>query len=304
MLGIALGAKLNANAEMPHRLDQIVGAEAPAVRFSISQKQCEPVPGSGEFVFDKTDALLTAVRARGLHVCLTLQGLLDGHALDPDHIASYAKFVTAATKRYDDPTLILGFENQNEVMLGHKYDTNPTPARYVPLQRAFYGACKASSPLPVGTSAIIGNKNWLEYCYDAGIKGYFDWVAYHPYTCHGEPPMSPTESLHAEQSGWWGMHLARVSMKENGDGSKKIWATEYGSPTGGRNPRSEAQQAADLTDAAHRFAKNAALEHLFWFDGWDTAPQTSDPGDWMGLYRADGTEKLSVATFRSLTTIV
>lgn len=298
-LGIATAAKLHPSAkDGPQRLDQIVGAGAKIIRTSIAAKQCEPKMGSGVFDWSSADELFAAVKARGLMVCLTLQGWLDGHALDQDHVDAFGKWVAAAAARYNDPTLILGYENQNEIMLGTKYDTNPTPERYVPLQRVMWEGCKASSDLLVGTSARIGQSDWMERCYTAGIKGLFDVAVEHPYT----KPMSPTESMKAQHGGWWAMHLTRLAMIANGESDKKIWATEYGSPTGGNllDRRTEAQQAADLTDAAHRFAKNPALEHLFWFDGWDTLPQTNDPGDWMGLYRADGSEKLAVATFRSL----
>lgn len=302
MLGVATAAKLNPNSEMSHRLDQIEALNAPAIRTSINWRTCEPVAGSGDFVWTKSDTLLGGIGERGIKVCLTLQGRLDGHALDPDQVTGYGAFVRAAAERYHDPALILGYENQNEVMLGTKYDTNPTPERYVPMQRVFYEACKASSDLPVGTSAIIGNINWLAECYAAGIKGTFDFATFHPYTCHGTPSMSPSESMHAQRGGWWAMqHVGHQTMRDNGEGHKTIWATEFGSNAGGgREDRGEKVQAADLADAAHRFANNPHLEHLFWFDGWDTLPQTKDQGDWMGLYRADGTEKLAAQTFRDL----
>lgn len=292
MLAIATGAKLAPNAEMGHRLDQLVALGTPAVRTSIGWAQCEPQPG--QFQWTKADTLLDAIAGRGLKVCLLLQGRMDGHALDPDHIAGYATFVRAATDRYHDPALVLGYENQNEIMLGTKYDTNPTPARYVPLQQAFYEACKTSSDLPVGTSARIGNAGWLAACYKAGIKDHFDFATEHPYT----RPLSPTESMQQRHGGWWAMHLDRQAMVANGDSHKTIWATEYGSNTGGTQARTEQQQSDDLEDAAHRFATNPHLEHLFWFDGWDTSPQSQDQGDWMGLYDAQGNEKPACATFR------
>jgi endo-1,4-beta-mannosidase len=294
-LGLATGAKLAPNAELAHRLDQIVSVGAPIIRTSIGWAQCEPQPG----VFDwkRSDLLLAAIRGRGLRVCLLLQGRMDGHALDPDQVAGFGKFCAAAAERYHDPTLILGYENQNEIMLGTKYDTHPTAERYVPLQRVFYEACKPWGP-PVGTSARIGNQGWMEKCYAAGIKGFFDFCTEHPYT----KPLSPSESMRQQRGGWWAMHLDRQAMIANGDGDKPIWATEYGSPTGGRSSeaRTERQQASDLADAANRFAKRDFLEHLFWFDAFDVAPQTSKPGDWCGLIRADGSPKRAAQTFRDL----
>jgi hypothetical protein len=88
---------------------------------------------------------------------------------------------------------------------------------------------------------VINPVTYLSQMYAAGAGGYFDAIAYHPYMYsvpfsagegHAGVPITQAEQLHA-------------LMVANGDGNKKIWATEYGQPS---SEFSEANQAAYIGD--------------------------------------------------------
>ena len=66
----------------------------------------------------------------------------------------------------------------------------------------------------------------MQAMYANGAKGYFDALGHHPY-CF---PAAPGDAQN--WSGWYQMYgpsnSLRATMTANGDGGKKIWATEFG----------------------------------------------------------------------------
>jgi len=91
-----------------------------------------------------------------------------------------------------------------------------------------------------GTDAV-NSVRFVREMYAAGAAGYFDALSYHPYHYYvkfsqgGPYPTSPLTMAYQ-------MHDVMVA---NGDGNKKIWATEYGEPS---KLGSEAIQAAYIND--------------------------------------------------------
>jgi hypothetical protein len=119
--------------------------------------------------------------------------------------------------------------------------------------------------------------------YAAGAAGYFDALAYHPYLYsvlfsagegHAGVPFTQAQQLHAV-------------MVANGDGNKKIWATEYGEPT---SDVSEDVQAAYIGDFLRTWRTldfaGPAFIHTF------ADYQSGDPvQDTFGLLHEDWTPK-------------
>lgn len=302
MLGIATGARLTAKT-LESDLDRIKSLDADAVRwYPVWSAVEQPLGAARDWTYP--DRVVDACRARGLEIVLGISATRDGarNACDPALIAPRANYAAEMTQRYFSSGVVLGIEGPNEVMLGRhtaqpKYDPDPSPARYLPVQRAFFESIKAVEPtVLVGLCSIIGQADWLQGLYDLGAKPFFDFVPYHPYT----RPLSPTEAIRSGHGGFPAMYDARAVMVASRDAHKQVWVTEFGTNTGGRGAVSEDVQAHDLTDAVKRFRKHAWAGPFFTFCGWDADNPTNDPGDWMGLLRTDRTEKLAATTFRGL----
>lgn len=299
MLGIAPGARLGVNKNLGRDLDQLKALGCPAIRWTLPWLDTERVMGSGDFDWTHGDAMLAALAEREMEWCLTIGTRADGNLFAPDHVAAIGPFAAATAARYFPSGTVIGFEGPNESNL-EKASKNQTPAEYVACQRAiFEGIRNAVGPAAlVGNGGIIGSSKELVALYAAGLKTVVDMVIWHPYT----HPLSPTQSMQQQTRGWWAMHEARQVMVANGDAHKQIWITEYGTNTDGREPSPEAVQASDLTDAVTRFRRHTWTGPMFVFCGVDNSPMTTDPGDSMGLLRADGTEKPAAAVYRELVT--
>src|SRR5207248_11741382 len=90
----------------------------------------------------------------------------------------------------------------------------------------------------------------LKGVYANGGRGYFDAVGDHPYCYNGTFNCPNTYSLTSAWSQIADTPQSLVGlMNANGDGNKKIWATEFGAPTNGTNAVTEAHQASMITDA-------------------------------------------------------
>lgn len=294
MLGIATGARL-AFKTIDRDLDDLHRLGAQAIRWYPNRGRIE----GGDWAF--ADAVVDGCEARGMGVLLGVAATLDGRAMDPAHAQPLGAYAGGLATRYAARTPTLGFEGPNELMLGRnsrhpKYDPDPTPARYLVLQRAMFEAIKTvDAGVLVGLGSIIGAPDWLDGLYKVGAKPFFDFVPYHPY----DRPESPTEDVRSGHGGWPAMLDSRKVMRANGDAHKQTWVTEFGTNTGGRGAVSETLQAKDLSDALHRWRRHPWAGPFFNFCGWDADDAGDDPGDWMGLLRADRTEKPAAATFRA-----
>jgi hypothetical protein len=163
----------------------------------------------------------------------------------PTNASDYAAFAAAAVRRYA-PMGVRHFELWNEPNIVRFWKPRPDPVHYVELVKAAYAAMKrvdpsitvlAGSLSPAGAyndplcdggsdpgeSDDIDPVSFLEHMYANGVAGFFDALAHHPYTNAGPSSTHPC-------SAWHQMHRTTPSlrslMEANGEGSKKIWATE------------------------------------------------------------------------------
>ncbi len=87
--------------------------------------------------------------------------------------------------------------------------------------------------------------NFLEQIYANGGSGFFDALSHHPYDAQG-----PTGTHRC--NAWYQMFGTSPSllstMRAQGDGSKQIWATEFGTDLGWVGG-SQSAQAQHMTDA-------------------------------------------------------
>lgn len=211
----------------------------------------------------------------------------------PTSTEEYAEFVGAVATRYQGK--IAAYEVWNEPNAVTFWAPQPSAAQYTALLQAAYPAIKAADPDAVVVAAgvaplldfgllTVNAVRFVEEMYAAGAAGYFDALAYHPYL-YGKKFTETTASNPDTPAN----QLERIYalMVANGDGNKKIWATEYGQPSAYSG---EADQAAYLGDflRAWRDLDYAGPAYIHTFR--DYAHNDENHASF-GLFRLDWTPK-------------
>lgn len=159
---------------------------------------------------------------------------------------TFGIWMGALAARYPN---VIGWEIWNEPNL-QLYWAKGSPETFVPYQQAAYTAIKAVAPsVPVFTAGLAAASSasgwafgptwpfissytnvdpvqWLTRAYAAGIHGYMDGVAIHPYALDAgfrSLPFSATADPYIAD-----LAAFKAVMTANGDGGKPLWATEYG----------------------------------------------------------------------------
>lgn len=192
---------------------------------------------------------------------------------------------------------------------------NPDPGGYTVLLQAAYQAIKATdstakvisgSLAPVdGSGEIPSVFEFLESMYLHGAKGYFDILAFNPYTDGNSPywynPAFPAVSFSHS------VPLLRSIMLEHGDQSP-IWLTEVGWSTVSENcvncwvdtlPNTEEEQAEYFRDAITIASDWSYVEAFIVYELIDMLDPYSGEENlefYYGLFRRDFSAKPSVAT--------
>jgi hypothetical protein len=308
-LGVATGVRLF-TASTQQTDDDIAGiaaAKAKWVRTAVRWDLVEPERASSDD-WTKADQIVDQARAAGLSLILDINGTPKwarkagtGTATFPEDLQTYADFAEKVATRYRGK--VGAYELGNEPNHLKSFAT-PDASKYAQVLKLSYPLIKAADPAAKvltgglgGTRAKKGNipgDVFLADLYKAGAKPYFDGVSYHPYTY----PLLPSEDTGSR--GWSRMLKARQTMVDNGDGEKQIWVTEFGAPTGGPNPVDQQKQAAIMHDAFSLWAGYSWAGPFCWFDLRDKGTDTSDHGNFFGLYTNDGQPKLALKQFETL----
>jgi hypothetical protein len=222
---------------------------------------------------------------------------------------AYAAFAAAAVRHYA-ALGVHAYEVWNEPNTTGFWQPAPSPAAYTALLRAAYVAIKGADPWATvvtgGLSPALnrdGNYapvDFLAGMYAAGAKGFFDAVGHHPYCWPAFPGAAD------RWSAWFQMYGTSPSLRSvmvaNGDGDKKIWATEFGAPTNG--PRgtyvSARKQAAMVKHAYRLFARYGWGGPLFLYQGRDLGNDRSTDQDFFGFLKPDFTPKPAYAAYRQI----
>ncbi|HET6735857.1 MAG TPA: hypothetical protein VFH65_24625, partial [Mycobacterium sp.] len=147
-------------------------------------------------------------------------------------------------------------------------------------------AASVASAAETPGGPVVNPVTYLSQMYAAGAGGYFDAIAYHPYLYsvpfsagegHAGVPITQAEQLHA-------------LMVANGDGNKKIWATEYGQPTSSVD---ETTQADYIRDFLTTWRSLPYTGPAFIYTLRDRNTGSSSDHDTLGVYRTDWTPKLA-----------
>jgi polysaccharide biosynthesis protein PslG len=299
------------------RYDQIKAMGAKWVRFGLMWRWVLP-DNPTNYKWASIDPVVKGIADRGMEPLAVLSttpswarasGCTDSEWCAPasTRISDYAKFAAAAAKRYPQ---IHVWEIWNEPNHGPWWRPAPDPVRYTALLKAAYKAIKAVNPNAIvitgGTAPAVSNGKsmaaieFLQKIYANGGGGSFDGVGHHPY-CYDAKDTCP--DLFAKWSAWSQMNDTNPSlrslMKDHGDGNKKIWATEFGAPTGGGSRAlTESQQAKMVTTAYELFRSYSwAAPILAWHKDVDRCTTSTNVECFFGLIRSNGSRKPAYDAF-------
>jgi hypothetical protein len=296
-------------------LDQLAAAHVPWVRIDFGWKAFEETAKGAysQWYTGIADRSVNMANARGIKVLATV---LDTPAwanggqaknVPPSNPADFGDFMGWAATHFKGR--VAAWEIWNEPNLSDFWSTKD-PTAYTGLLKASYPRIKANDPSALVVAGVVsGNDDpWLARMYDAGARGSFDVLSTHPYQgpANGAPET-------ADGGNTWQMdHVRAVHnlMVNRGDGSKPIWATEYGWSshvnTGGEQSWqlgvTEAQQADYLIRSIVWFgAVHPYVTNVFWYNEREKA--TGNPQeDGYGILRRDLSAKPAYTALKALLT--
>lgn len=299
-------------AELQRDLDMLAATGARWVRCDLDWKSIEATKGMFNWV--PFDQLVNEATARGIHVLAVpaytpawarLTGTTD--KAPPTNLADYVTFVKAAVTRYL-PKGVRCWEVWNEPNIVQFWQPKPDPVKYTALLKQTYTAIKAIDPgatvvsgglAPAGDSSdgnYVSPRTFLAKLYANGVKGSFDALGMHPYAYNYGIDAA------GDWNQWFSMPKTYQILVDNGEGAKKIWATEYGAPTGGTSTQAvtEDAQAQYVSDAWREWTAASYAGPLFWYALRDTGTDKTDREQNFGLVRLDFTPKPAYGVFSQL----
>ncbi|WP_237569985.1 Ig-like domain-containing protein [Mycolicibacterium lacusdiani] len=290
-------------ADLNTALDKLQSVGITDLRVLVPWAAVQPLPGWNDW--SAVDRVINGAAARNIKVL----GILNSPPVwasvanttplagMPANNAQFAAFAGAAAARYKGK--VTAWEVWNEPNAIMFWQPGPNAAQYTALLKAAYPAIKAADPNAVVVAASVGaTLDWfnltvnpvrfVDEMYKAGAAGYFDALSFHPYQyttpfSQGgymfESPISQANRIYA-------------LMVANGDGHKKIWATEYGQPS---SEASDANQAAYIGDFLRGWRALSYAGPAFIHTLVDRADGDAVEGSF-GLFRPDWTPKPVVST--------
>jgi hypothetical protein len=323
------------DAERTRLLDAIAATGARWFTLDIDWNSIQ-AGGATSFWWDATDRLVIQARARGLRLIGIVAytptwarpadcppGTNKCLPASPEYFANFAR---ALADRYGTLSTNATFRNSITVWQvwnepNHYPFVQPTvdAAKYTNLLKRAYVSFKAGDPastvLAGGTAPApddtythrdMAPLTFLRKIYQYGGQGFFDAFAHHPYSF----PCNPIRDA-ASWNAFTQTKYLRDLMVQNGDGTKRIWGTESGAPTGqntgpcvsGPNVSvTEAQQAQWVADYFTGWHQDwgAWTGPLIWYQIRDNGTNPTFFEDHMGLLRRDYSEKPAYRTFKQL----
>ncbi len=287
--------------------------------------------GKGQYDWQAADALLQASQAAGVRVLARVDFPPAGARADgatngpPDHYQDYADFLAALVRRYKSGSPyghLAAIEVWNEPNLAREWGNQPISrqqaADYVRLLALAYAAVKAADPSVLVVTAGLSPTGWndatarpddmyLQWLYDAGLKGHYDVLGAHAPGYKAPPEVAPDE---AATNPVWGGHRSftfrrvedlRAIMVRNGDADKQVAITEFGWTSDPVHPAyawhavTEAQKA-DYLVRAFQWAHQHWAPWIGLMTVWNLPDPSWGPEDeqyWWGIANPDGSPRLA-----------
>ena len=206
----------------------------------------------------------------------------------PASPAAFGDFAGKVAARYKGK--VADYEIWNEPNGSMFYGPQPDAAGYTDLLKAAYPKIKAADSAATVVGGVLGaaEQGWgivnpvdfTNQMYAAGAAGNFDALSYHPY----QYSLKFSEGPYVDHSPARQVMDMRAAMVANGDGGKKIWATEYGVPT---TAVSGDQQNAMITDFIQKWRELPYTGPIFLYTMRDKATGSNDPEDTFGLLESN-----------------
>ncbi|MBY4272441.1 cellulase family glycosylhydrolase [Rhodococcus fascians] len=210
----------------------------------------------------------------------------------PASPAAFGDFAGKVAARYKGK--VADYEIWNEPNGSMFYAPQPDAAGYTALLKAAYPKIKAADSAATVVGGVLGatedgygNVNPVTFTnqmYSAGAAGSFDALSYHPY----QYSLKFSEGPYVDHAPARQVLDMRAAMVANGDGNKKIWATEYGVPT---SVATEDQQNAMITDFVTKWRELPYAGPIFLYQLRDKQTGSSDPEMTFGLLHTDWSAK-------------
>jgi polysaccharide biosynthesis protein PslG len=289
--------------------------------------------GPGSYSWAQYDQVVSAVRAHGQSLLLVLDyspswarsaGCADTERCAPSNPDAFASYAGQVAARYAGQG-VSAYEIWNEPNKAGFWGPRADPAAYTRLLLKSSSAIRATQPSAqiitggLAPSYTEGGDyspvDFLSGVYAAGGRTAFTAVGHHPY-CF---PALPSQIY--SWSGWSVMSQLSSSLRSvmvaHGDSSKRIWATEYGAPTGGpgvgaslgnqafdSNPDhvDEAMQSRLATSGVGLWRSYSWSGPLFWYGYIDLGTSQNSNENFFGLLRHDGSLKPAYYSYQSAIT--
>lgn len=239
---------------------------------------------------------------------------------EPANPKEFGYFAGEVALRYKNT--ITHWEIWNEPNYAFFWGPKPNVEKYAEVLKESYLAIKKANSSAVvlsGGLASAGDKGdgsippltFTRGLYELGANEYFDVVNIHPYTY----PASPHHNV------WWNRWQEILPMRklmvDNGDSIKKIWITEFGTPTGGPGRAYavnqvnnfkygddfmyEGAQVSIMKEAVNFYQQNLDwMGPFFWYSLKDASNKRDDAENFFGLLRYDGSKKPAYEVFKKI----
>ena len=286
------------------------------IRYDFAWSAIEGTKGT--YNFSQLDTAVREASARGMSVLAMLgyapawaNGGFSDNKYPPTNPADYAAYAKAVATHFG-PLGVHAYEIWNEPNISVFWKPTPDVVAYAALVKAAYPAIHAGDPQATVLAGAMSPHgayhdtncdgvtdsgrdstgydpiDFLSGMYANGAGGSFDAVSHHPYERFLVLGYHPC-------SGWSQMQETPISIRSlmtaNGDGSKKIWATEYGNEV--PDWTDEAGQASRLTAAMTAWKSFSWGGVFFTFNCWDSHGST------FGLLRTDWSQRPAWFAFQA-----
>jgi hypothetical protein len=298
------------DADFNRDLNAMAATGATWLRFDFDWPSAEPQ--QGRFYWGAIDRVVKGANARGLKIIATLgytpkwavPAGANSNKYPPRNPAWFGDFAKAAAKRYA-PMGVKHWEIWNEPNQYFWWKPKPNPVAYTQLLKYAYLNIKSVdhsavvitgglAPAPdKANGQTISQMTFLKRIYDNGGRSYMDAVGMHPYS-YPLAPMVPRD-----WNPFFSLPKFHNLMAQHGDGAKKIYATEYGAPTGS-DPKSvtQAEQAQFVRQAYAQLPKWPWAGPLCWFVVRDLGTNRANRVENMGIMKRNWAPKQAYASFK------
>lgn len=297
--------------EVARHLDHMQALGIDNIRVYVPWRFVEKT--KGEYDWKAMDVIMSLAAERDMGVLAEMN--TTPAWVDPDehykpgaahpNAEDFKDFASAVATKYG--STVSAYEIWNEPNYVGFYDPID-PAAYAELLKAVYPALKDIDPTATIVAAGLGHSptyedgralspvEFLAGMYDAGAKGYFDALAYHPYQ-ESTPFSQGTQDGYALDQA-----LAMVAlMASNGDYvtgpdgqplrdtngdpvTKRMWATEYGLAT---SRVTYEHQASYIQDFLATWSMQSWAGPAYVYTTVDSNPGSSDPEENFGVFTVD-----------------